>query len=70
MQIVNIQLLKSGDYIVFIVEDNGSGFNNHKSSSGVGLLNISSRLDTINGQVNYEPSPESGTLVTIKIPLS
>ena len=68
-QNVNIQLFKSVDHIIFIVEDNGSGFRNTDNLKGIGLMNISSRLDTINGQVNYEPSPESGTLVTIKIPL-
>ena len=36
---------------------------------GIGLLNISSRLDMVNGDVNFEPSPKSGPLITIKIPL-
>lgn len=68
--IVNIQLFKSDNSIVFIVEDNGSGINISEKKEGIGLMNISTRLDTINGKVNYEPSPESGTLVTIKIPIS
>ena len=66
---VNIQLFKAQNNIIFIVEDNGKGFKKDSNSKGIGLMNISSRLDAINGQVNYEPSPGSGTLVTIKIPL-
>ncbi len=66
---VNVQLFKSGNDILLIVEDNGKGINTLQQKYGIGLLNISSRLDTINGKVNFEPSPESGTLATIKIPL-
>lgn len=65
----NIQLIKSGEFILLIVEDNGKGMNLSNSKNGIGLMNIASRLDTINGKVNYEPSPESGTLATIKIPI-
>ncbi len=66
---VNIQLFKSGKYLVLIVEDNGKGFELESEKQGIGLLNISSRLDTVNGKVNFEPSPESGTLATVKIPI-
>ncbi|MEM7372598.1 MAG: sensor histidine kinase [Bacteroidota bacterium] len=67
---VNIQLLKTTANLALIVEDNGKGFKQSPSKSGIGLMNISSRLDTINGQVNYEASPEGGTLATIHIPLT
>ena len=66
----NIQLIKTGNHILLMVEDNGKGINLTKHKNGIGLMNIASRLDTINGKVNYEPSPESGTLATIKIPIS
>ena len=65
---VNVQLLNTASNIILIVEDNGKGIDT-QNGSGIGLMNISSRLDTINGKVNYEPSPESGTLATIKIPI-
>ena len=65
---VNIQLFKANNDVVLIVEDNGKGFS-EKSKEGIGLLNISSRVDTVKGEVNFEPSPLSGTLVTVKIPI-
>ncbi|MBL4592744.1 MAG: sensor histidine kinase [Flavobacteriales bacterium] len=65
---VNVQLFKTGNDILLIVEDNGKGISNIKKE-GIGLMNIISRLDTINGKVNFEPSPESGTLATVKIPV-
>ena len=66
---VSVQLFKSGNNVVLIVEDNGKGFDSNAKKDGIGLLNINSRLDTVNGKVNFEPSPNSGTLATIKIPL-
>jgi len=66
---VNIQLFKAQSDVILIVEDNGKGFSG-KPKAGIGLLNISSRVDTVKGEVNFEPSPESGTLVTVKIPIA
>lgn len=65
---VDIQLFKSNGNVILIVEDNGIGIS-RTNKKGIGLLNINNRLDMVNGKVNFEPSPESGTLVTIKIPL-
>ncbi len=67
---VNIQLFKNANHVMLIVEDNGKGISKQTPSEGIGLMNINSRLDTVDGKVNFEPSPNSGTLVTIKIPLS
>lgn len=67
---VNVQLFKTGNDVLLIVEDNGEGINTSEQKEGIGLMNISSRLDTINGKVNFEPSPESGTLATVKIPVT
>lgn len=66
---VNFQLFKTNNTVILIVEDNGVGFVPQKSKKGIGLLNISSRLDLVNGEVSFEPSPKNGTLVTIKIPV-
>ena len=65
---VNIQLFKNGDKVILIVEDNGKGIH-ETSPKGHGLMNIKNRLNTINGEVNFEPSPNSGTLATIRIPV-
>ncbi|MBN1339361.1 MAG: sensor histidine kinase [Bacteroidales bacterium] len=66
---VALQLVKSRNYLVLIVEDNGKGFDLKEKSTGIGLLNIASRIDTINGEINYEPSPESGTIATVRVPV-
>ncbi|MFK8060933.1 MAG: sensor histidine kinase [Polaribacter sp.] len=64
---VNIQLFKTETDIVYMLEDNGTGFSSTKKE-GIGLKNIKSRIDLIKGFVNIN-SENSGTLTTIKIPL-
>ena len=65
---VSIQLIKNQSHTIVIVEDNGVGFSVKGEKNGIGLLNINSRLDSVAGSVNFSPSVESGTLVTIRIP--
>jgi signal transduction histidine kinase len=69
-KMVQIQLFKNAGKIILLVEDNGTGFSNGSNTSGHGLLNIKSRLNTIHGEVDYSPSPGSGTVATIRIPLA
>jgi signal transduction histidine kinase len=67
---VNVQLFRNGKMLVLLVEDNGKGFMFDKQkSTGIGLMNISSRVETVHGEFNLEPSPHSGTLATIRIPI-
>lgn len=68
---VTVQLFKANKTLVLLIEDNGTGFEYNKlKSKGIGLMNISSRVETIHGEFNLEPSPHSGTLATIRIPIS
>lgn len=66
---VVVQLFENRKSLILIVEDDGRGFDPEAKKDGIGLTNISSRLNTINGEVNWEPSPESGTTATIRIPI-
>ena len=65
---LSIQLFQNQNQLILIVEDNGAGFNT-EDQDGHGLLNIRSRLNTINGLVNYEASTETGTIATIRVNL-
>ena len=69
---VSVQLLKTKTHLVLVVEDNGKGFewNDPNSRNGIGLMNINSRAQAIHGEVNYEPSPEQGTVASIRVPLN
>lgn len=65
---VMIQLIKRNNRILLLVEDNGIGIQKDESG-GHGLLNIKSRLNPMNGEISIEPSPKSGTLATVRIPI-
>lgn len=67
--LVVVQLFKNKNHLILIVEDNGKGFDKNSKQDGIGLLNISSRLSTVKGEVNYQPSPGSGTVATVRVPL-
>lgn len=69
---VSVQLLKTATHLVLVVEDDGKGFRyeDKANRNGIGLMNISSRAKALNGEVNYTPSPQQGTVATIRIPIS
>ncbi len=66
---VSVQLFRNQNKLILIVEDNGTGIK-QSNTDGHGLLNIKSRVNTLFGELNLEPSPSSGTLATIRIPLA
>lgn len=52
------------------VEDDGIGFDkNDNSGSGIGLSNILSRVNYLNGEIDFESRIGFGTLVSIHIPV-
>jgi len=65
---VSFQLFKSNQNIVMVVEDNGIGISSNDQKNGIGILNINSRVESMNGTVNFESNSNQGTLVTLKVP--
>lgn len=65
-----IQLFGRNDGLSLIVEDNGEGFDYDKAlkSGGVGLKNINSRVEFLNGEIDWNSSLEKGTTITIDFP--
>lgn len=69
---VSIQFVKHESELTLLVEDNGAGFDVTKkleASGGIGLKNIQSRVEYLNGQVFFDSYPGKGTTVSIEIPL-
>ncbi|MGV3545557.1 MAG: PAS domain-containing protein [Pedobacter sp.] len=58
--------------IIFIgVSDNGKGMQvNSTKSNGIGLASIRSKIKLLNGQMDIQASPETGTSVKITFPVS
>lgn len=57
------------NFICIKVEDNGKGFVLTDKREGIGLSNITNRVDSFNGEIEIESEPGKGCMTTIKIPL-
>lgn len=66
-----VQLKNEKQYIILEIKDFGKGFNMQeveKKSAGLGLRNIMSRVDALNGNIYINSSLGNGTTYTIEIP--
>lgn len=68
---VSIQFVKHEKELSLIIEDNGVGFDtkNLENYEGIGLKNIQSRINYINGKVFFDSYLTKGTTVNIELPL-
>jgi signal transduction histidine kinase len=66
---MGIQLVRHDNELTVMVEDNGIGFNTTDISGGIGLKNMVSRVEFLNGQVNFDSTPGQGTTVVIEVPV-
>jgi two-component system, NarL family, sensor kinase len=62
---LEIQLLMDQDDINLIIEDNGIGFDPDKITYGIGLNNISSRVNLLNGTIDIDSKVNRGTIINI-----
>ncbi len=68
---VNIELNQFEDEINLIYEDDGTGFElSGVKSDGIGLQNMNNRISSINGEIQFDSKPGSGTTAIISIPLT
>ena len=61
-----VQIIYHDAYLELIAEDNGHGFSD-KSTDGIGLKNVRSRVDYLGGLLNIDTG-QSGTTIIIQIP--
>jgi len=66
---VIIQFSEDDNQLTVLVEDNGKGFDIHAKSSGMGLQNIETRLQKIEGDIVIDSSEGNGTTIILTIPL-
>ena len=64
-----IQIIRTTDEVTVMVEDNGRGLLANSAMDGIGLRNIRSRIETMNGTCRIDSSPGHGTTVTVEVPL-
>jgi signal transduction histidine kinase len=65
---VKISFKPKNNVICLNISDDGKGFDIHKSKKGIGLKNISSRVNELEGKVNFDSEINKGTTITINFP--
>jgi two-component system sensor histidine kinase UhpB len=66
----SIDLKAADDHLLLIISDNGVGFNKMERSKGIGLQNISSRVEFYSGKINIFSEPGKGCRFDIMVPLN
>ena len=68
---VEARLEREADQLIFQVRDNGKGFNpaEVKSRRSLGFVGMQERAFLLNGELNIDSIPGTGTTLTLRIPL-
>ncbi|MDX5511553.1 MAG: sensor histidine kinase [Hymenobacteraceae bacterium] len=69
--LMQVQLIKHENELILMIEDNGVGFDTQHldKNQGIGLKNVKSRIDCLNGEMYIDSVLGRGTIITIEIPL-
>ena len=67
-----IQLIFEEEQLQLLVEDDGQGFDlgQARSKSGLGISGIESRVELLNGTIEWDSISNEGTSVNISMPLT
>ncbi|MDZ4793923.1 MAG: tetratricopeptide repeat protein [Bacteroidota bacterium] len=68
---LDISLIRDKDGISGTIEDNGKGFDvaDKGNFEGIGLKNITTRIDYLKGTVDFDSAPGRGTVVAFHVPI-
>ncbi len=67
---VSIVVRRGGGAAMALVEDDGEGFDpDEANDTGLGLIGMRERVSLIDGRLEIESSPASGTTVVVEVPL-
>ena len=66
---ISIELLKEQNNLVLLIEDDGIGFDVKKVAKGIGLANITSRAEMLNGVASIDSAPGKGCKVKVVVPV-
>lgn len=65
---IKISISLKNDVICLDIIDDGDGFDSSKNKKGIGLKNMTSRVEDIKGKINFRSQSGNGTTVNVKIP--
>ncbi|WP_461598729.1 tetratricopeptide repeat-containing sensor histidine kinase [Winogradskyella sp.] len=67
-KLIKISISLEKNVICLDIIDDGEGFDTSKSKKGIGLKNMKSRVEEVNGKITLTSKPGNGTTVNVKIP--
>ena len=68
---VSIVLTKRNGAVSAVIEDDGRGIGDDESvNDGLGLLGMRERVALVNGRLSVESSPDTGTTLSIEVPVA
>ncbi|WP_339754239.1 ATP-binding protein [uncultured Winogradskyella sp.] len=67
-KVIKISILLENSVICLDIIDDGDGFDTSKSKKGIGLKNMTSRVEDIDGKITFTSQSGSGAIVNVKIP--
>ncbi|HUC83280.1 MAG TPA: PAS domain S-box protein [Flavisolibacter sp.] len=66
---VKVEICTSPNEISMLIEDNGQGFDPAKAGKGLGLSNITTRAESLEGKACVKSAPGKGCRLLVSIPL-
>ena len=68
---ISIQLVQHDAHLNLTIEDNGKGFdvNDLTKFEGIGIKNMTSRVEFLNGTIHFDSTQGRGTTIMIDVPL-
>jgi len=66
----DLQIRRHGDRVMITLEDDGIGFNTGRPAPGIGLKQIFSRIEAVNGHITVDSEPGHGTTVYMEFNLN
>tara|TARA_R110001592_G_scaffold124890_3_gene334090 strand:- start:2586 stop:4682 length:2097 start_codon:yes stop_codon:yes gene_type:complete len=68
--VFEITFYRTEDVFNVIMNDNGRGFNINKEKKGIGIRNITSRINKLNGTYHVDSIEGKGTTISLQIPVN
>ena len=69
-QNIEVNITRTADSLSVIFEDDGKGFDPAVAAEGIGLTNVSNRLEALEGTLSIDAVPGRGAIFSFELPLS